>query len=49
MTQGLLRSCNKRSKLYKKYKISKKVEDKLKYIKYRNKLKSLLKKAEKKV
>ena len=47
MTRGLLRSCNKRSLLYKKFKNSHTTKAKEKYVKYRNKLKSVLKKAEK--
>ena len=47
MTKGLLRSCNKRSLLYKKFKRGGKMQDKENYIKYRNKLKSIIKKAQK--
>ena len=45
MTTGLLKSCNKRSKLYKKYIKSKSLEDRQKFVKYRNKLKSIILKA----
>ena len=47
MTTGLLKSCKKRSALYKKYIKSKSTYDRDKYIKYRNKLKSILSKAQK--
>lgn len=42
MTKGILRSCNKRSTLYRTYKNSGSQEDKNKYIKYRNKLQSII-------
>ncbi|HMK58436.1 MAG TPA: reverse transcriptase family protein [Nitrososphaeraceae archaeon] len=47
ITNGLIKSCNKKSALYKKYKKDPSAENKNKYIRYRNKLKSLLQKAEK--
>ena len=47
MTRGLLRSCNKRSMLFKKFKNGGTEHDKKTYIKYRNKLKSILKKTQK--
>ena len=46
MTKGLIVSCNKKSKMYKKYRQHPTQANKDKYIVYRNKLKSLLKKAE---
>ena len=45
MTKGLLRSCNKRSSLYKKFIKTKSQADRQKYIKYRNMLKSVVQKA----
>lgn len=47
ITSGLVKSCNKKSYLYKKYIKNPNVENKTKYIRYRNKLKSILHKAEK--
>ena len=47
MTKGLLKSCNKKLKLYKTYCKYKSDDNKTRYIKYKNKLKSLLRKAEK--
>jgi hypothetical protein len=47
MTKGLLKSCHKKSKLYKKYRKHSKEDDKKRYITYRNKLKTLLRKREK--
>lgn len=47
MTKGLLKSCNTKSKLYKKYKKSKSPIDKEQYIVYRNKLKMLILKTKK--
>src|SRR6218665_1877623 len=47
MTFGLLKSCNKKSKLYIKYLKKKRTADnKAKYIKYRNKFKTIRIKAE---
>ena len=46
MTKGLMKSCVKKSKLYKKFCISQNGYHKAKYIAYRNKLKTLLRKAE---
>lgn len=46
MTKGLMKSCIKKSKLYKIYKQKCSPENKKRYIEYRNKLKSLLNKAE---
>jgi len=46
MTFGLAKSCETKSLLFKAYKLTKTPETKLKYISYRNKLKSLLTKAE---
>ena len=45
MTKGLLRSCNKKSRLYKKLKITNSPFDTEKYITYRNKLKTIIGKA----
>ena len=45
MTKGLLKSCNKRSILYKKYIKSKTQVDRDKYIKYRNRLKTVIDKS----
>jgi len=47
MTRGLVRSCIKKSKLYKIWKNNGDVADKLRYIAYQNKLKKLLRVAEK--
>jgi hypothetical protein len=47
ITSGLIRSCNKKSILYKRYIKNPNSETKKKYISYRNKLKTVLKKAEK--
>ena len=47
MTYGLAKSCETKSVLYKQMKHMKTNESKIKYITYRNKLKSLLEKAEK--
>jgi hypothetical protein len=47
MTRGLLRSCHKRSRLYKKFKSEGAAKDKENYVLYRNKLKTILKKAQK--
>ena len=47
MTKGLLKSCNKRSKLFKKYKLSNTPSDRQKYVMYRNKLKTIIEKAKK--
>ena len=47
ITSGLIKSCNKKSILYKKYIKNPSPETKNKYIRYRNKLKSILRKAEK--
>jgi Reverse transcriptase (RNA-dependent DNA polymerase)/Endonuclease-reverse transcriptase len=47
MTKGLVASCNKKSKLLKKYKLSGSAVDRKIFVKYRNKLKSIIKKAEK--
>lgn len=46
MTKGLIKSCNRKSKLYKTYRQNSTTENKHRYITYRNRLKSLLKKAE---
>ena len=46
MTRGLLRSCNKRSLLYKKYKQNGTAQSREKYLRYRNKLKSILKRTQ---
>ena len=46
MTKGLVKSCNRKSKLYKQYRKNNNIENKTKYITYRNKLKTLLYKAE---
>src|SRR5882757_911086 len=46
MTKGLVVSCNKKSKLYKKYRQHPTATNKEKYSIYRNRLKSLLKKSE---
>ena len=43
MSRGLVVSCNKKSVLYKDYIKNRTVEKKCKYIRYRNKLKSILK------
>ena len=45
ITKGLLRSCNKKSQVFKRYKITSALTDKNKYIKYWNLLKSLIRKA----
>ena len=42
MTKGLVKACNKKSLLYKKYKTSGLAIDKQKFVTYRNKLKSIL-------
>ena len=42
MTKGLLESCHKKFKLYKKYRRHNKEDDKKRYITYHNKLKTLL-------
>ena len=47
MTAGLVRCCLKKSKLYKTYMKSRNDEDKCRFVKYRNKLKGILIKAEK--
>ena len=47
MTKGLVRACHKKSKLYKNYKISGLLADKNKFLRYRNKLKTILRKAHK--
>ena len=47
ITNGLIKSCRKKSNLYRKYKKAPTTENRLKYISYRNKLKSILQKAEK--
>jgi len=47
MTTGLIKCCRKKSKLYKLYRTNNTSENKKKYIKYRNKLKTVLQKAEK--
>ena len=47
ITPGLIKSCNKKSLLYKCYKNNPTPENRSKYIRYRNKLKLLLKKAQK--
>ncbi len=47
ITKGLIKSCNKKSVLYKKYKLNPTEGNKARFISYRNKLKSLLRKAEK--
>src|SRR6266496_5287677 len=49
MTKCLIVSCNKKSKLYKKYRLNPTGPNKGKYVAYRNKLKSVLKKAERKL
>src|SRR5271165_2481997 len=46
ITKGLMKSCVKKSKLYKKYCLNRTEENKKVYITYRNKLKLLLRKAE---
>ena len=46
MTDGLLNSCIKKSKLYKKYRQKNSLQSKNRYIAYRNKLKSILRRAE---
>ena len=48
MTQGLMRSCNMKSKLYKKYKLNPTIINENMYKKYKNKLKQLLFKREEK-
>ena len=47
MTAGLVRSCNKKSILYKKFKNQPCHENEVAYTKYINKLNSILNKAEK--
>ena len=47
MTGGLIKCCNKKNNLYKKWIKSKKTEDKSKYTKYLSQLKKVLKSAEK--
>lgn len=47
ITKGLIKSCNKKYTLYKKWLLNPNLENKLKYSLYKNKLKSVLKKAEK--
>ena len=47
MTQSLIRACNKRSTLYKKYRTKPSPKKRAKYVAYRNKLKTILKKAQK--
>ena len=47
MTKGLIKSCNKKSRLYKKFRQDPSLLNKTKYVIFRNKLKSLLVKAEK--
>jgi hypothetical protein len=46
MTEGLLKSCVRKSRLYKKYCQKKSPQCKNKYITYRNKLKSIMRRAE---
>ena len=46
MTKSLIKSCNKKSRLYKKYRLHPTVANKDRYVAYRNKLKTVLKKAE---
>ena len=46
MTAGLVTSCNRKLTLYKKYLTNPSKQNKDKYIKYRNKLKALLRKSE---
>lgn len=46
ITKGLIKSCNKKSSLYKAYRKNPTTENKNKYVRYRNNLKSLLRKAE---
>jgi len=46
MTKGLLKSCHRKSILYKKYKKDPTLQSKTRYITYRNKLKTVLRKAE---
>ena len=46
MTKGLMKSCMKKSKLYRKYCKNKTKENKDKYLAYRNKLKKLLRHSE---
>ena len=48
MTKGLMKSCVRKAKLYKRYCQNKTDTDKKRYIAYRNKLKMVLQKAEKK-
>ena len=47
MTKGLMRSCIKKSKLYRKFCNKRTQDNKKKYVRYRNKLKTLLRIAEK--
>ena len=47
ITKGLIKSCNKKSDLYKKSKICPTIENKRKYTMYKNKLDALLKKTRK--
>ena len=47
ITQGLMKSCIRKSKLYMIYCKNRTLENKLRFTNYRNKLKSLLDKAEK--
>ena len=47
MTKGLMRSCIKKSKLYRKFCNRRTQDNKKKYVRYRNKLKTLLRIAEK--
>ena len=46
MTKGLIRSCNKKSSLYRKYHLSNSIADKTRYLLYQKRLKLLLKTAE---
>ena len=47
MTSGLAKACETKSKLYKKHQRCKTHDSKIKFTTYRNKLRSLLQKAEK--
>ena len=47
MTKGLVKCCNRKSVLFKKYRLSSTIDNEHKYISYRNRLKTILLKAEK--